>query len=138
MTLAVRLNGTSDIPWESEEWGAIPQRYPDTIFYDYTKSIDRVLSADTPDNYHLTFSRTEDNMVHCLMALSNGHNVAVVFDRIPIGHKLWGYTVINGDADDLRFLDPRGPVIVGLSAKGAARRDKTGFVFRATNEERIT
>jgi hypothetical protein len=35
--------------------------------------------------------------------------------------------VFNGDESDLRFLDPKG-VIVGLYAKGKAKKDNTGFV----------
>jgi hypothetical protein len=35
--------------------------------------------------------------------------------------------VFNGDESDLRFLDPKGSVI-GLYAKGKAKKDTTGFV----------
>jgi hypothetical protein len=38
-----------------------------------------------------------------------------------------GLPVFNGDDSDLRFLDPKG-VIVGLYAKGRARKDTSGFV----------
>jgi hypothetical protein len=38
-----------------------------------------------------------------------------------------GLPVYNGDESDLRFLDPKG-VIVGLYAKGKAKKDTTGFV----------
>jgi hypothetical protein len=37
---------------------------------------------------------------------------------------------VDGDKDDLRFLDPQG-VIVGLKAKGDAKHDDTGFVIDA-------
>jgi hypothetical protein len=52
--------------------------------------------------------------------------VAVVFaNGLP---PIWkGFPVIDGDVSDLRFLDPRGTV-VGLKAKGAARKDTSGFV----------
>jgi len=36
--------------------------------------------------------------------------------------------VINGDLTDLRFLDPVN-VIVGLKAKGKAKKDYSGFVI---------
>ena len=36
--------------------------------------------------------------------------------------------VIDGDKDDLRFLDPKN-VVVGLKAKGKARKDNSGFVI---------
>jgi hypothetical protein len=38
-----------------------------------------------------------------------------------------GMTVVSGDNSDVRHLDDNG-VIVGLYAKGAAKRDTTGFV----------
>ena len=36
--------------------------------------------------------------------------------------------VIDGDKTDLRFLDPKG-VVVGLYAKGPAKKDTSGFVI---------
>lgn len=36
----------------------------------------------------------------------------------------------NGDINDLRFLDPAGH-IVGLKAKGTAKKDKSGFVIQS-------
>jgi hypothetical protein len=39
-----------------------------------------------------------------------------------------GFKVIDGDKDDLRFLDPKG-VVVGLYAKGKAKQDASGFVI---------
>lgn len=42
--------------------------------------------------------------------------------------------VIDGDLNDLRFLDPKG-VVVGLSAKGSlAKNDKSGFVIHTQKE----
>ena len=38
--------------------------------------------------------------------------------------------VVNGDESDLRFLDPRNS-IVGLKAKGKAKKDTTGFVVNS-------
>jgi hypothetical protein len=38
-----------------------------------------------------------------------------------------GLPVYNGDESDLRFTDPKG-VVVGLYAKGKAKKDSTGFV----------
>ena len=36
-------------------------------------------------------------------------------------------TVFNADDTDLRFLDPKG-VVLGLKAKGRAKKDRSGFV----------
>ena len=44
-------------------------------------------------------------------------------------HTWNGYPVIDGDKDDLRFLDPKGGHIVALYAKGAAKKDtQTGGI----------
>lgn len=125
---AVRLNGTSDIPWERIKYTdglSLIQLFPDIQFYDYTKSIGRAL-APRPPNYHITFSKSETNEQDALKALAGGVSVAVVFKNMP---EVWnGFRVINGDAHDYRFLDPKG-VIVGLTAKGKARKDTSGFVI---------
>ena len=96
--------------------------FPDVQFYDYTKLANR---KDLPSNYRLTFSLAEDNEVQAWAALTLGINIAVVFkNRLP--ENFMGHRVINGNESDLRFLDPMG-VIVGLKAKGKAKRDTTGF-----------
>ena len=116
-----RLNGTSDIRWETVSIGGhknIMEMFPQVQFYDYTKLTNR---RNLPANYHLTFSRSESNEA----ALSTvEQNIAVVFDTLP-GVYL-GRPVISGDDTDLRFLDPVG-VVVGLKAKGKARKDTSGF-----------
>lgn len=61
MTPVVRLNGTSDIAWE-EETPDIFEQCKDTQFLDYTKHLSRMirfLSGELPENYYLTFSRSE-------------------------------------------------------------------------------
>jgi hypothetical protein len=65
------------------------------------------------------------------MVLAMGGNVAVVFrNQLP---KTWkGYEVVNGDSNDLRFLDKQG-VVVGLIEKGMAKKDETGFVQEGIN-----
>lgn len=123
----IRLNGTSDIPWERVRYGEdrknIFEKFPDVQFYDYTKRPDR---KDLPPNYHLTFSLAEDNDENARTAISQGLNVAVVFrDELP--KTFMKLPVVDGDETDLRFLDPKG-CIVGLKAKGSAKSDTTGFV----------
>jgi hypothetical protein len=124
---AVRLNGTSDIAWE-REWPELFDMFPQVQFYDYTKDPTRLAySHYLPTNYHLTFSRSEDNEDIALQILEAGRaNVAVVFDEMP---EYWhGYRVYNADKDDLRFLDGCQGAVAGLKAKGKARRDRSGFV----------
>jgi hypothetical protein len=130
----VRPNGTSDLPWERlkmNDGRTILETYPDVQFYDYTKNLVRALAnahGQHPANYHLTFSRSETNEDDCRKVLAAGGNVAVVFaGSLPATYL--GAPVINGDADDLRFLDPAG-VVVGLTAKGRGKRDASGFVVR--------
>lgn len=123
MIPVIRLNGTSDIVWEKTT--DIIQSFPDVQFYDYTKIVRRFL-FDIPPNYHLTFSVSESNDSDAKLVLSKGYSVAAVF-RKELPDTLWGYAVTNGDETDLRFLDERG-VIIGLKAKGKAKRDKSGFV----------
>jgi hypothetical protein len=126
MVPVIRLNGTSDIGWERY---TVIQAFKTTRFYDYTKSFQRMtafLDGKLPSNYSLTFSRSETNESQCLDVLNRGGNVAVVFRKELPTH--WqGFPVINGDENDLRFLDPKG-VVVGLTAKGKAKTDTSGFV----------
>lgn len=112
-----RLNGTSDLSWE--KYGIIDM-FPTIQFYDYTKVLGRK-TAHLP-NYHLTFSAADGNDADVQKALTQGMNVTVVYDRIPEG-------VYSADEDDLRFLDPRVGII-GLKAKGRAKKDTSGFVKR--------
>ena len=69
---------------------------------------------DLPSNYHLTFSRSENNNDKALELLNKGYNVAMVFDKLPDTYL--GFKVVNGDLDDLRFKDDKN-VIVGLKYK---------------------
>jgi len=128
-----RLNLTSDIPWENVRKGSktnVIEEFPNVNFYDYTKGFTRMmawLDGKMPDNYHLTFSRSEETSRYKMETiLALGGNVAVVF-RGSLPKTYLGYPVVNGDENDLRFKDPRG-VIVGLVEKGLAKKDETGFV----------
>ena len=123
----IRLNGTSDIQYEKT---GIMEQFPEIQFYDYTKIVKRAY-AKMPSNYHLTLSYSEADPDYAEQVLTavreTGTNAAVVFrDKLPKTFK--GLPVIDGDKDDLRFLDPQG-VIVGLKAKGKAKNDRSGFVI---------
>ena len=136
---AVRLNGTSDLPWHRmkvDGGGSLMDLHPDVQFYDYTKVLN-YLDHDLK-NYHITFSDSGKNQADQLAAMEKGANVAVVFkDKLP---KRWRIShgsscndrrVIDGDAHDLRFKDPRG-VVVGLVAKGLGRKvTKNSFIKTA-------
>jgi hypothetical protein len=130
-----RLNGTSDLAWEKYEvvrngqlFRNIFTAFPEVQFYDYTKILGR--KTKEYSNYQLTFSAADGNDSDVLKALNEGLNVAVVFGikkTLPMPVDYLNRPVFNGDESDLRFLDPKG-VIVGLYAKGKAKKDTTGFV----------
>ena len=148
--LTIRLNGTSDIPFEKKSYTYDGKRYsslmdafPNVQFYDYTKIYDRL--GNTPKNYHLTFSASEINTELWNKALKRGFQVAMVFGSQPgktsrstglyiknpqaLPKVYQGYKVVDGDNTDLTFLQPNG-VIIGLRMKGKAENDTTGFVKR--------
>ena len=136
-TLAIRLNGTTDISYEKQitsNGKTIFDTFPNVQFYDYTKNYTRFRKV-LPNNYHLTFSRSEINNDIAMDLLSKGNNVAMVFDKLP--ETYLGYKVVNGDETDLRFLDEKN-VIVGLkykkvTGKGGGEKNKEamldGFVI---------
>ena len=127
LTPVFRLNGTSDISWEKYKLKGsdknVFEMFPNVQFYDYTKVPKR--KVEGIDNYHLTFSQADGNGKDADWAISKNMNVTVVFDKIPAEYK--GKPVFNADDTDLRFLDPKG-VVLGLKAKGRAKKDRTGFV----------
>lgn len=127
----IRLNGTSDIRWEyykNKEGKNLFEVFPHIQFYDYTKDFHRTRAFSGHwNNYHLTFSRTESraNNIQCEKLLEQGVNVAVVY-KDKTKHGITAAN-IDGDLHDLRFLDKKGGYVVALSAKGDAKKDKTGF-----------
>jgi hypothetical protein len=127
---AVRLNGTSDLPWErikDAEGKTIIDRFPEVQFYDYTAVLSR-LKTSLPSNYHLTFSLKENNLAAALEAKALGYNIAAVFVQ-SLPEQLFGRNVIDGDEHDYRPADPSN-VIVGLKAKGSkGKNDLSGFVI---------
>lgn len=121
---SVRLNATSDINWQNVlvDGKNVFDTFPDVAFYDYTKNHNKF--NNIPANYHLTLSYTGRNWKHCLDALSNGFNVAMVFNVrnekfLPKTYN--GFKVINGDLTDYRIDDAKG-IIVGLKWKRIANR----------------
>ena len=136
--IAIRLNGTSDIPFEKFkiiDGKNIFELFPDVQFYDYTKNhirFEKVL----PSNYHLTFSRSETNHAKALELLKKGFNVAIVFgvkkvENLPSVYN--GYEVINGDETDLRYKDSKN-VIVGLKYKLLTGKGSKGKNDYSDNE----
>ena len=134
--LLVRLNGTSDIRFESIPVNGeknIMSLFPGVQFYDYTKISNR---KNVPANYDLTFSYSgaPEYAPFVKQAIANGERIAVVFRNRAIvdkmlanGQTFLGLPIVDGDDSDIRHVDPRN-AIVALYAKGKARHDKSGFV----------
>ena len=154
MDCAFRLNGTSDIRFESVRLdnGQSVAEYihaSGATIYDYTKHANR----RAPQFYNLTFSFLGDE-TRAIRAFDSGFNIAVVFDvrrnqPLPRAFKLGDMVIPIHDADehDARFLDPRGH-IAGLRYKFKTTRDaesradqiangiESGFVI-ACNDPRV-
>ena len=123
----LRLNGTSDIQWETIKIDGqhIFDMFPNVQFYDYTKIPTR--KVEQYKNYHLTWSYSEASSKYAQYFDTIKYNIAVVFKgTMPIYYK--GREVIDGDISDIRFKD-KPNVVVGLKAKGKARQDMSGFVI---------
>ena len=141
---AVRLNVGSDL-----DWLHIIREFPDCTFYDYTKSVAKMMYFITgfmPPNYELVFSDSERADAKFLRrVLESGHNVARVFDieynpqsgkigKLPqtvCVDGLW-VRVVDGDRHDVRLrrVDGKG-VVIGLRLKGTnaakSRANAAGF-----------
>lgn len=137
-----RPNGTTDIPYErvacirdGKEYSNIMEAFPNIRFYDYTKIPSR-MSKELPRNYHLclSFSNASDKYRYqCITARVDnpGINLVIVVRTKAMAEYLVTQRpdeYIDGDKDDLRFLDaPRKTVV--LYAKGKAKKDYSGFVL---------
>ena len=133
LKLAIRLNGTSDIPYERVFPELFDMFGPDKLTaYDYTKYPYKERPIENlPVNYDLTFSRSETNGVDFLESLHYGRRATMVikakkYEALPTK---WGpYRIIDGDKNDKMFQYP-GSVVIGLRAKGTAMHDTTGFAL---------
>jgi len=136
--IAFRLNGTSDIDFiyllKKYTGLTISGLAPTAVFYDYTKILGKVKKYKGHPNYFLTFSRAEDNESAAIAALNDGSNVSIVFNgELP---NYWrGFKVIDGDTSDLVMIYNKN-VVLGLRAKGDAKKDTSGFVVTAPIEQR--
>lgn len=125
-----RLNGTTDI-----DFFTLLIRYASldvttlkdyATFYDYTKVLSYIKRHNNKPNIWYTFSRSEINNSELPLALSLGANVSVVFKGY-LPKSYWGYPVVDGDKSDNLMIGKKS-TIIGLVAKGEAKKDATGFV----------
>lgn len=135
----IRLNGTSDIEWENIRFNyefihnkirsvTIFELFPDIQFYDYAKSPYR---DNLPKNYDLTFSYSNKPEFKKFneIAIKKGMRLAAVFSDQNLPAYFMGLPVLNGDESDLTFLAPKN-TILGLYAKGKAKKDTGGFIIK--------
>lgn len=148
---AFRFNGTSDYNWETfllPHLGRTIHDYllevaPEAHVNEYTKRYSvmrRWLEGAYAPNLHMTYSLHELNERFARQILHLGGNVAIVF-RVKLDHPLptswWGHPVLDGDVDDLRWLDAeralkrgfsvtRG-LVIGLRHKGRLARAISPF-----------
>ena len=129
---ALRLNTLSDVDfvYQLKKYADLDllndDTYKNIIVYDYTAIIGKVKKY-LGTRYHLTLSRKEDNEQDVMEALEMGGNVAIVFKDLPKTYK--GYRVVDGDKTDLEMTKYKN-VVLGLKAKGDAKKDRTGFVIQ--------
>jgi len=128
--LVFRLNGTSDLDFiyllkKHADFDVLT--LDNVFFYDYTKVLTRAKRYLNSDNYTVTFSRSESNEIEFLEAVKLGINTAVVFSH-SLPEMYAGAKVIDGDKSDIEMLSNKG-VILGLKAKGKAKKDVSGFVI---------
>jgi hypothetical protein len=132
MDFSVRLNCTSDLSPELFVFNGmnILELYPNVMFYDYTKEPKRLNTQKKYNNYDVTFSFDGENWDICEKYLKDGGKVAVVFDCrngkeqiLPKFYK--GYKVIDGNNNDMRYLN-EGGTIIGLHYHSVANNYKNG------------
>ena len=133
--IAVRLNGTSDL-----DFFTLLQKYAQldvtkladhVSFYEYTKNINYIKRWEGAPNITYTFSKSESNSSLIPAAIAYGANVAAVFRKeLPETYNIGGISipVIDGDTSDILMIYNKGKII-GLRAKGKAKKDSSGFVI---------
>lgn len=156
MLPSFRFNGTTDFAWEEfvlPETGETPHRYlervePGAMVNEYTKRygvMRRYLDGEFPSNLYMTFSLHELNGLQARSILKLGGNVAIVFrskkHELPTAWE--GRPVLDGDVDDLRWMDQdrarkqgidaEGGMWIGLSAKGRLARTISAFAVDSSS-----
>ena len=144
-TLAIRLNGTSDI-----DFSDIIASMPDQQFYDYTKIYNRVLKNNLP-NYDLTFSGSANNAKSLQItarAIKAGKrtvlavNTAETKGEYKLPSMLGDIPLINMDETDARFKDNKRAVGV-LKRKGSNKVQRAkdeitgGFFFNQSHINKL-
>ena len=126
-TLAVRLNGTSDL-----NWAEFIANNPKIQFYDYSKLRNMILKNKNK-NHHYTFSGSmysDYSRKELTKAVNSGLNIALAFntkgtkkDTLRIPKKLFNKKLVDFDVTDVRFKDKKGSIGY-LKRKGSNVNDR--------------
>ena len=143
MRFAFRFDGSSDLG----KGKRLARRFPEALFFDYTKSETRAISNARglhPENFSqcYSFAGTRAGIDRARRVLQAGGNIAAVFDVLPAIKSKDGYRrppgklpayflgapVFDGDEHDLLNNDPRAPggMVRGLRFKAA--RDRAAMI----------
>lgn len=117
--LTCRMNMFTDIDFYKYkiDGKSIYEKHPSIQFIEYTKHYNKISYLP---NLHITYSYDKEYHDEALEVLKRGDNVAVIFPNL-LPDEWNGYKVINGDVNDLRFLDPKN-VVVGLKYKNSMKK----------------
>ena len=126
-TLAVRLNGTSDL-----NWAEFIANNPKIQFYDYSKHRNMIVKNKNK-NHHYTFSGSmysDYSRKELTKAVNSGLNIALAFntkgtkkDTLRIPKKLFNKKLVDFDVTDVRFKDKKGSIGY-LKRKGSNVNDR--------------
>jgi hypothetical protein len=158
LTLAVQLNGTSDVLWEKEEFTFKEVAYENLMsyfngiqFFDYTKYDILKSRKKVPNNYHLTYSRAGlhkgkliDDWKFLQNLLDKEIDVSVIFNKkmknAMLEHSNFlGYKLIDADLSNCRIADihhrenNKGLILVHEAAK-KTDFNNSGFIIQSQEE----
>ena len=106
----VRLNVISDVQWELKAYGAIPDRFPNINFFDYTKMAKRLTKL--PRNYELMFSYSKAIAYEKQVAVALNTDAPMSVVGIgPMPDRYLGKDVVSGDISDIENLKHRNKVL---------------------------
>ena len=133
-SLAVRLNGTSDL-----NWSKLIARNPGIQFYDYSK-LRNMIVRNKNKNHHYTFSGSmysDYSRKELKKAVDAGLNIALAFntkgtkkDTLRIPKKLFNKKLIDFDITDVRFKDKKGSI-------GFLKRKGSNVNERLTDNKKV-
>lgn len=158
LTLAIQLNGTSDVLWEQESFQFNEATYEnlmvyfnDIQFFDYTKYDILKSRKKRPSNYHLTYSRAGshkgklvDDWEFLQQLLDKEIDVCVVFNKKMkklmleqssfLGYKLIDADLCNCRVADVHHRENQKGLILVHEADKKTDFNNSGFIIQSPEE----